>query len=68
MAVSGVQLVTETFVERAHEHGVAVHVWTIDEEADMEQLLDLGVDGIISDRPTRLEAVLQRRGAAWTGR
>ena len=59
---AGVDLVTEAFVERAHECGVAVHVWTIDEEPEMERLLGMGVDGIITDHPTRLERVLERRG------
>ncbi|MDD9206799.1 glycerophosphodiester phosphodiesterase [Georgenia sp. 10Sc9-8] len=58
----GVPVVTSAFVSVAHEHGLAVHVWTVDEVADMERLLDLGVDGLVSDRPTRLREVLQARG------
>ena len=50
------------FVEVAHGVGLAVHVWTIDEEAEMERLLDLGVDGIITDRPSVLAEVLERSG------
>jgi glycerophosphoryl diester phosphodiesterase len=57
-----VVVVDERFVAVAHEHGVAVHVWTIDDENEMDLLLDLGVDGIMTDRPRALEAVLQRRG------
>jgi glycerophosphoryl diester phosphodiesterase len=65
-AVYGEQvLVDERFVSRAHERGLAVHVWTINDEAEMARLLDLGVDGIISDRPSVLVELLDRRDAAW---
>ena len=47
---------------RADRHGVQVHVWTIDEPAEMERLLDLGVHGIMTDRPLVLKEILQRRG------
>lgn len=55
-------VVTERFVARAHRHRLAVHVWTIDDEAEMVRLLDLGVDGIITDRPDVLRGVLEARG------
>ena len=61
-----VTLVDERFVDAAHAAGVAVHVWTIEEESEMEELCALGVDGIITDRPTALVAVLDRLGCAWT--
>lgn len=57
-----VGLVDERFVERARSRGLPVHVWTINEEEDMERLLDLGVDGIMTDSPDRLLAILRRRG------
>lgn len=55
-------VVTSGFVRRAHKAGLQVHVWTINEPAEMERLLDLGVDGIVSDRLDLLKEVLVRRG------
>jgi glycerophosphoryl diester phosphodiesterase len=52
----------ERLVERAHRLGVQVHVWIIDDAAEMDRLLDLGVDGIMTDRPAVLKQVLERRG------
>ncbi len=62
-----ITVVTEQFVESAHRAGVAVHVWTINEFDEMGRLLDLGVDGIISDTPTVLEELLTLRGCKWDG-
>jgi glycerophosphoryl diester phosphodiesterase len=62
-----VTVVDERFVVAAHDAGLAVHVWTINEEDEMRALVDLGVDGIVSDRPTRLAQVLKERGCAWDG-
>ncbi len=53
-----VVLVDERFVARAHDAGLAVHVWTIDDAAEMRRLLALGTDGIITDRPSVLNEVL----------
>ena len=54
----------ELLVGAAHEHGMAVHVWTINDEPEMARLLDLGVDGMISDLPTPLVALVAARGLA----
>ena len=58
-------IVDEAFVAAAHASGKAVHVWTINDAEAMEHLVDLGVDGIISDVPTTLCGVLASRGMAW---
>ncbi len=60
-------LVDRPFVAAAHRAGLAVHVWTVNDPADMGRLVDLGVDGIISDVPTTLAAVLAARHVAWAG-
>ncbi len=60
-----VTIVDANFIEAAHSHGLAVHVWTINDTAKMERLIDLGVDGIITDRPSVLIGILNDRGAAW---
>jgi glycerophosphoryl diester phosphodiesterase len=60
-----ITLVDDRFIAVAHQCGIAVHVWTIDDVNEMTRLIDLGVDGIMTDRPTVLEAVLEERGAAW---
>ena len=62
------RVVSPRFVRHAHQAGLAVEVWTVDDRADMERLLGWGVDGLISNRPDLAVAVrdsyLQQRGAA----
>jgi glycerophosphoryl diester phosphodiesterase len=55
---NGRQVLNPRWVREAHARNVAVHVWTIDEPADMRRLLEWGVDGIITDRPDRLARLL----------
>ncbi len=57
-----VELATKYFVEAAHAAGKAVHVWTINDRSGMERLIDIGVDGIISDLPSLLVSVVRERG------
>lgn len=59
-----VPIVTARFVAAAHRAGLPVHVWTVDDAATIERLLDLGVDGIMSDRLRPLSAIFARRGFA----
>ncbi|HSZ36205.1 MAG TPA: glycerophosphodiester phosphodiesterase [Acidimicrobiales bacterium] len=60
-------VVDERFVTTAHAAGKAVHVWTINDTESMTRLVDLDVDGIISDLPTALCGLLAERGVAWGG-
>jgi glycerophosphoryl diester phosphodiesterase len=60
---SVLRLITPRFISDAHAHNMEVHVWTVNEVADMRRLLDWGVDGIISDYPDRLMALLGRQPA-----
>lgn len=57
----GRPLATRELVEHAHAYCVQVHVWTIDEVGEMEALLDLGVDGIVTDYPDRMAGVASKR-------
>jgi glycerophosphoryl diester phosphodiesterase len=58
--------VDERYVAVAHQLGLAVHVWTVNDRAQMSRLLDLGVDGIITDRADVLRDLLSARGC-WPG-
>lgn len=57
-----VPIADRRFLDTAHARGIRVHIWTIDDADEMDRLLDLGVDGIMSDRPSVLKEVLVRRG------
>ncbi|WP_424923360.1 glycerophosphodiester phosphodiesterase [Actinocrispum wychmicini] len=60
---SGLRVVDERLITAAHRRGMEVHVWTIDDATQMNQLLDLGVDGLVTDQPGILRDVLRARGA-----
>ncbi|MEP2829178.1 glycerophosphodiester phosphodiesterase [Parvibaculum sp.] len=58
----GIPLVDRKLVERAHELGLQVHVWTIDDPDEMRRLIDAGVDGLMTDEPALMKTVLIERG------
>ena len=61
--LGGVTVTDEPFVDQVHSDGYAIHVWTINDEPTMEELLGWGVDGIMTAEPARLEQVLCRTEA-----
>lgn len=63
---SGIEVVTPGFVRRAHRLGLQVHVWTINDPGEMRRLLDLRVDGLVTDRADLLRNVLTEKGG-WPG-
>lgn len=62
----GIPVVTRRLAAAAHARGIDVHVWTVDAEKDIDRYIEIGVDGIMTDRPSLLKDILQRRGL-WTG-
>ena len=66
-AFAGQPLVTPQLVAFAREHQIAIHVWTINDPAEMARLLDLGVDGLMSDFPGRLRRVVDERASREPG-
>ncbi|PRQ07131.1 glycerophosphodiester phosphodiesterase [Enhygromyxa salina] len=60
------RVVTAEFVRAAHQRGLQVHVWTIDEPEQMRWLIRLGVDGIVTDHPRRLARLARELGVTPT--
>ncbi len=60
----GRPLVTPELISFAHAQGVQIHVWTINEPAEMRRLIELGVDGLMSDFPGRLRQVVNAARSA----
>ena len=56
----GLPIVTKRFINYAHKENKFVHVWTIDTELEMEKLIELGVDGLMTDRPSVLFKVMKK--------
>jgi glycerophosphoryl diester phosphodiesterase len=61
---AGRPLITPESVEAAHGQGLVIHVWTVNDRAEMRRLLALGVDGLMSDFPGRLRRVAQNHTSA----
>jgi glycerophosphoryl diester phosphodiesterase len=57
-----VTVVDRRLITAARQRGIEVHVWTVDDRLQMHELLDLGVDGLMTDRPDVLKSVLTERG------
>jgi glycerophosphoryl diester phosphodiesterase len=62
---AGVTVCDDVLVAAAHRAGVAVHVWTVDDADEMTRLIEMGVDGIITDVPSVAVEVVTRAGARW---
>jgi glycerophosphoryl diester phosphodiesterase len=60
---AGRRLVTKALLDHAHAHGIEIHVWTINEPSDMTELLDLGVDGLVTDLPGVMADLREQRQA-----
>lgn len=67
LQLGGRALVDERFIAAAHARDLQVHVWTVDTEQEATAMLDLGVDGVMTDRPAMLRELLEKRGQ-WTAR
>jgi glycerophosphoryl diester phosphodiesterase len=57
---SGLHVLAPRFIDAAHNRNLEVHAWTINDEDALQRMIDLGVDGIITDYPDRLLALLGR--------
>ena len=62
VSFQGLEVVTPQFVRAAHRRGLQVHVWTIDDLAEMRWLIEIGVDGIMTDEPKRLATLVREMG------
>ncbi len=58
----GIEIVTGRFIRHCQDNNIAVHVWTIDDEAEMRRLIRLGVNGLVTDRPSLLKQVALEEG------
>ena len=58
----GIPIVTKKFIQNTHKLNKFVHVWTIDDEPEMERLFHLGVDGLMTDKPSVLKRFMEKKG------
>ena len=59
---SGINLASERLINSAHRRNMAVHYWTINDPKEMKELISLGADGLITDRPDIMKEVLAEMG------
>jgi glycerophosphoryl diester phosphodiesterase len=59
------RVVSRRFIERAHDRGRGVQVWTVDTEVEARRLLDWGADGLITDRPDIIVPMVRERKASF---
>jgi glycerophosphoryl diester phosphodiesterase len=64
-AFAQTRVASPELIDAAHQVGLAVHFWTIDDEAEMAGLIDIGADGVMTDRPAVLAKLLEQRGLAY---
>ncbi len=67
MEKMGIRLDQQWLVDSAHAHNLAVHYWTVNDVDEMQHLIDIGADGIMTDYPHRLKMVLDGEPAANDG-
>jgi len=64
LPVLRIWLLTRGFIRKAHAAGLKVHAWTVDDPVDMQRAVNNGIDGIITDFPSRLRAILDESDRA----
>ena len=57
--------VTEKIVETSHNENLPVNVWTVNDEEDMLRMIDIGVDGIMTDYPVQLKELCEKKNINW---
>ena len=57
--------VTEKIVELSHDENLPVNVWTVNDEEDMLRMIDMGVDGIMTDYPVQLKELCEKKNINW---
>ena len=57
---NGIKVVTKKFIEKVHSDNLKVHVWTVNQEDEMQKLIDMGVDGIMTDNAIGLMNVMKK--------
>jgi glycerophosphoryl diester phosphodiesterase len=64
MTAGPISVVNKAFIDAAHQRGIEVHPWTINDPAEMRRLIAQGIDGIITDFPDRLSEILAEQSTS----